>query len=75
ERERAARAGFAAALSIPIRVDGALWGLLQAHDREPRRLAMDQRAVLELFGDVLSLSAQGALSRRPDVAIRQPQAL
>lgn len=75
ERERAARAGFAAALSIPIRVDGALWGLLQAHDREPRRLAMDERAVLELFGDVLSLSAQGALSRRPDVAIRQPQAL
>jgi len=64
ESARAAQSGFSALLSMPILVDGALWGVLQAHDREARSLTMDQRAVFDLFGDALSLSVQSAVWRR-----------
>ncbi len=63
EAARAAQAGFKALFSLPIMVDGKSWGLLVAHDRAARSLAMDERAVFDLFGDVLSLSVQSALWR------------
>jgi light-regulated signal transduction histidine kinase (bacteriophytochrome) len=72
EARRAAKAGFAALLSLPIRVEGALWGLLLAHDRQPRSLNMNERAVFELFGDFLSLSMQSALWRQEAAGTRRP---
>ncbi|WP_296711473.1 GAF domain-containing protein [Rhodoblastus sp.] len=75
EAGRAAKAGFAALLSMPIRVEGALWGLLLAHDRQPRSLNMNERAVFELFGDFLSLSVQSALWRQEAARTRSPSAL
>jgi light-regulated signal transduction histidine kinase (bacteriophytochrome) len=75
EAARAAKTGFAALLSLPIRVEGELWGLLLAHDRQPRSLNMNERAVFELFGDFLSLSAQSALWRQEAAESRRPRAL
>jgi light-regulated signal transduction histidine kinase (bacteriophytochrome) len=75
ESARAAKAGFAALLSMPIRVEGELWGLFLAHDRQPRSLNINERAVFELFGDFLSLSVQSALWRQGAVESRRPRAL
>lgn len=75
ESARSATAGFAALLAMPIRVEGALWGLLLAHDRQPRSLNINERAVFELFGDFLSLSVQSALWRKEAAGTRRPSAL
>ena len=64
EKARAAGSGFAALLALPILVEGELWGVLQAHDRQARSLTMEERAVFDLFGDFLSLSMQSALWRQ-----------
>ena len=64
EKARASCAGFAALLALPILVEGELWGVLQAHDRQARSLTMEERAVFDLFGDFLSLSIQSALWRQ-----------
>jgi GAF domain-containing protein len=64
ESARAQKAGFAALLALPIRVDGETWGMLLAHDRAPRALTQDERAVLEIFADILSLSVESALWRQ-----------
>lgn len=75
ERARAARAGFAAVLNLPILVEGELWGVLVAENREARDLTMDERAVFELFGDFLSLSVQSALWRQTASGARRPHTL
>lgn len=75
ERARAAQAGFAALLTLPIVIEGELWGLLVAHDREARALTMDERAVFDLFGDFLSLSMQSALWRETAAGARRSHAL
>jgi light-regulated signal transduction histidine kinase (bacteriophytochrome) len=75
ESARSATAGFAALLAMSIRVEGALWGLLLAHDRQPRSLNINERAVFELVGDFLSLSVQSALWRQEAAGTRRPSAL
>ena len=75
EISRAGKTGFAALLSLPLIVDDALWGVLLAHDRAARRLTMDERAVLDLFGDFLSLSIQAALAREAVDEFRRRHAL
>jgi light-regulated signal transduction histidine kinase (bacteriophytochrome) len=74
EAAGATKAGFAALLSMPIRVEGALWGLLLAHDRQPRSLNINERAVFELFGDFLSLSVQSTLWRQEAATSHRPRA-
>ncbi|MCI4678228.1 GAF domain-containing protein [Rhodoblastus acidophilus] len=75
EISRAGKTGFAALLSLPLIVDDALWGVLLAHDGAARRLTMDERAVLDLFGDFLSLSIQAALAREAADEFRRRHAL
>jgi light-regulated signal transduction histidine kinase (bacteriophytochrome) len=75
ESARAGGAGFAALLTLPVLVEGELWGVLQAQDRQARNLTMVERAVFELFGDFLSLSVQSALWRQAAAEARGAHAL
>jgi light-regulated signal transduction histidine kinase (bacteriophytochrome) len=75
ELARGRAAGFAALLSLPILVEGALWGVLLAHHRAARSLTIDERAVFELFGDYLSLATQAALAREAADEFRRRHAL
>lgn len=72
---RARAAGCAALLSLPIRVEGELWGVLLAHDRGARKMTIDERAVLDLLGDYLSLSVQATLAREDADEFRRRHAL
>ncbi len=38
-----------------IGVDGGLWGMLVCHDEVPRKIAADVRALVDLFGQVISV--------------------
>ncbi len=75
EISRGHAAGFSALLSLPIRVEGELWGVLLAHDRAARSMTIDERALFELFGDYLSLSVQAALAREAADEFRRRHAL
>ncbi|MES2597728.1 MAG: ATP-binding protein [Verrucomicrobiota bacterium] len=44
----------AASMSISLIVEGRLWGLIACHHREPRLLPYAIRAILEIFGQVVS---------------------
>lgn len=56
--------GAAAALSIPVIVDGRLWGLIAGHHHAPRVLSMAERTVAELFGQFLSLRLHALEAKR-----------
>lgn len=48
------RTGAAASLSIPLVVDGRLWGLVACHHRRPRLPSFERRSMAELFGLMLA---------------------
>ena len=64
ERQALRRGGFVASLAMTLVVDGAVWGLILCQDRAPRHPSMSARAVIEVFGDFLSLQLQGLLQKR-----------
>jgi light-regulated signal transduction histidine kinase (bacteriophytochrome) len=64
ERQALRRGGFVASLAMTLVVDGAVWGLILCQDRAPRLPSMSARAVIEVFGDFLSLQLQGLLQKR-----------
>lgn len=45
----------ASSMSVSILRDGALWGLISCHHREPRRVQFQVRRACDLFGRVFSL--------------------
>lgn len=75
EISHARAAGFTALLALPIWVEGALWGVLLAHDRAARNMTIDERAVFDLFGDYFSLSVEAALAREAADEFRRRHAL
>jgi light-regulated signal transduction histidine kinase (bacteriophytochrome) len=64
ERQALRRGGFVASLAMTLVVDDAVWGLILCQDRAPRHPSMSARAVIEVFGDFLSLQLQGLLQKR-----------
>lgn len=56
--------GVAASMSISIRIDGALWGLVACHHYEPRILSMAERVSAEMFGDFLSMQLSALRNRQ-----------
>ncbi|TPE48941.1 HWE histidine kinase domain-containing protein [Amaricoccus solimangrovi] len=56
--------GVAASMSISIRIDGALWGLVACHHYAPRVLGMAERVSAELFGDFLSMQLNALRHRQ-----------
>ncbi len=64
EHKTLRRGGFVASLALTLVVDGAVWGLILCQDRAPRHPSMSARAVIEVFGDFLSLQLQGLLQKR-----------
>lgn len=51
ETERLTGLGIAAALSLPLRIDGENVGTIHAHHRSPKRCAAERRAVAGLLAD------------------------
>lgn len=47
--------GVASTFAISLIQDGALWGMLICHHRQPRRLSAAMRALCDLIGQVLSV--------------------
>lgn len=82
ERALLRSSGAVGALTIPLIVEGRLWGLIFCTHRTPRHPAMELRAAAELFGEFVSLRLQ-ILSQRQNapermvenVAARPPRAL
>lgn len=50
--------GTGASMSISLVVDGELWGLISAHNRDPQRVSAPVRAVCASLGQVLSLQIE-----------------
>ncbi|WP_454853862.1 GAF domain-containing protein [Rhizobium binxianense] len=46
--------GVSASLSIPLVIDGRLWGLVVCHHRSPRLPSFERRSMVELFGLMLA---------------------
>ncbi|ORE90794.1 response regulator receiver modulated GAF sensor protein [Stappia sp. 22II-S9-Z10] len=61
--------GVGASFSISIVIGGELWGLFALHHYAPRRLSMELRATLELFGQIVALVIEGRLAK----ALRQSE--
>ena len=55
--------GVDASFSISIVIGGELWGLFALHHYAPRRLSMELRSVLELFGQIVALVIEGRLAK------------
>ncbi len=55
--------GIAAIMTVPLVVDGRLWGLLACHHRTPRRASHDVRAACDMLGRLLSLEVRSAQVR------------
>lgn len=55
EREALRRGGFAASLALALPVGGELWGLVLCQHRTPKTPALELRASVAIFCDVLSL--------------------
>ena len=53
--------GLRATLTLPIVVEGSLWGLLAFHHREPRFLSGSTATALEFVGQMLSVRIDSAL--------------
>ncbi|MCF3932559.1 GAF domain-containing protein [Acuticoccus sp. M5D2P5] len=51
--------GVGASFSISIVIGGELWGLFALHHYAPRRLSMELRSTLELFGQIVALVIEG----------------
>src|SRR5208282_4068285 len=64
ELEILGAAGAVAALTMPLVVDGQLWGLILCLHYEPRHPAMELRAVAELFSQYVAMRLQNLLARR-----------
>lgn len=58
ERDALRRADFAASLTLALTVEDGLWGAIVCQNRAPRLPSMGERAVAEIFADVLSLRVQ-----------------
>jgi len=61
--EYLANMGVSASCSISIVIGGKLWGLFALHHYAPRRLPMELRATLELFGQVVALVIEGRIAK------------
>jgi light-regulated signal transduction histidine kinase (bacteriophytochrome) len=53
QRARLEQAGFAASMTMPLRIDGALVATLYAFNRSPRRCSAERRSVAHLFAERL----------------------
>lgn len=53
----------AASLTMPIRCDGELWGLIACHHQTPARFPWQLRAACELFAQVLSMQLPAVRER------------
>ncbi|RAH96530.1 two-component system sensor histidine kinase/response regulator [Acuticoccus sediminis] len=56
--------GVGASFSISIVIGGELWGLFALHHYGPRRLSMELRSTLELFGQIVALVIEGRLAKQ-----------
>ncbi len=56
--------GVDASMSISIRLDGELWGLVACHHYAPKVLSMAERVAAELFGDFLSMQVNALRNRQ-----------
>lgn len=54
EVSRLAELGIAATISLPVRIDGELAGVVHAHHAGPRRCGAERRAVATLFAERLA---------------------
>ena len=55
--------GVGASFSVSIVIGGQLWGLFALHHYGPRRLSMEMRSTLELFGQIVALVIEGRLAK------------
>ena len=46
--------GVQASMSVSIVVEGKLWGLFACHHTQPRRIGLERRTAVELFGQMFS---------------------
>jgi light-regulated signal transduction histidine kinase (bacteriophytochrome) len=53
--------GTGASMSVSIVVKGALWGLISAHNRVPRRVNPQVRSACDMLGQMLSLHVEARL--------------
>ena len=58
--------GARALLTVPLVIDGRLWGLLACHHLSPRRVPHDVRAVCDLLARLLSWEVRAAQLRIED---------
>ena len=56
--------GVGASMSISIRLEGELWGLVACHHYAPKVLTMAERVAAELFGDFLSMQLNALRHRQ-----------
>jgi light-regulated signal transduction histidine kinase (bacteriophytochrome) len=61
DREEMKKAGVAAAMSLPLKIDGELVGAVHAHHSSPRRCGAERRSVIHLFAErlVARMARQG----------------
>jgi two-component system, chemotaxis family, sensor kinase Cph1 len=67
--EYLANMGVRASMSISLRRDGQLWGLIACHHASPRRLSYETRTICEFLGQVISFEV-GAKVDAEDLADR-----
>lgn len=69
-----ANMGVRGSMTVPVVIDGALWGLFACHHHAPLSPDADTVTAAELIGRVVGLQVQSALERRRnDVAVRAQQ--
>ncbi|HYD99825.1 MAG TPA: ATP-binding protein [Alphaproteobacteria bacterium] len=61
--------GTGASMSVSVLPNGALWGLISCHNREPRRVPAPVRGICELLGRILALQL-AARERAAEAEIR-----
>jgi len=55
--------GIAAVMTMPLILDGRMWGLLSCHHRSPRRVSNDVRRACEVLARLLVLDVRSAQTR------------
>lgn len=60
--------GVGASFSVSIVIGGKLWGLFALHHYEARRVSMQLRSTLDLFGQIVALVIEGRLASTARVA-------
>jgi light-regulated signal transduction histidine kinase (bacteriophytochrome)/DNA-binding response OmpR family regulator len=61
--------GVRATIVVSVVIEGRLWGLLVAHDRQPRIVSKEERMECDLIGQTIGMALQELLQRESRIAL------